>query len=69
MRCFQFWVDCRLVHNDTVWVGEFTRKGLLRKVEAILKPFATGLPVPGHLGKCSWSPDAGLGFFWLVTSD
>ena len=33
MRCFQFLVDCRLVHHDIVWVGEFTRKASFERLE------------------------------------
>ena len=37
------------------------QRSLLRKVEATLEPYATGLPVPGHLGNAIVRPLPGLG--------
>ena len=36
--------------TTTVCVGGVHQRGLLRKVTATLESYATGLPVPGHLG-------------------
>ena len=50
IRCFLFRLNYGLFHCEIVAAGEVHQVALFRKVEATLERYATGLPLPGHLG-------------------